>query len=56
MAAALKRAAVIVMYIMLQAHRLDAPTGGLLLVAKSKPALQQMSADLASHRIQKRCV
>ena len=30
-----------------QAHRLDAPTGGLLLVAKTRQALQQISADLA---------
>jgi 23S rRNA-/tRNA-specific pseudouridylate synthase len=38
----------------LQVHRLDVGTGGLLLVAKTRAAAAQLSADLARHNMQKR--
>ena len=38
-----------------QVHRLDLPTGGLLLVAKTTAALRSMAADLAHRRMSKRC-
>ncbi|KAI8474727.1 MAG: pseudouridine synthase [Monoraphidium minutum] len=38
------------------AHRLDAPTGGLVLVGKTRAALAALGADLREHRMQKRYV
>ncbi|GBF90008.1 hypothetical protein Rsub_02714 [Raphidocelis subcapitata] len=37
-----------------QAHRLDAATGGLVLVGKTRRALAALSGDLSAHRMQKR--
>ncbi|KIY96680.1 Ribosomal large subunit pseudouridine synthase D [Monoraphidium neglectum] len=38
------------------AHRLDAPTGGLVLVGKTRRALAALGEDLRAHRMQKRYV
>jgi 23S rRNA pseudouridine1911/1915/1917 synthase len=35
-------------------HRLDAPTGGLLICAKTRPALKKLSEDFQERRIRKR--
>lgn len=38
-----------------QVHRLDAVTGGLVLVAKTRVAAATLAGDLAAHNMQKRC-
>jgi 23S rRNA-/tRNA-specific pseudouridylate synthase len=40
--------------VLLQVHRLDVNTGGLLLVAKTRAAGTALAADLAEHKMQKR--
>lgn len=42
--------------LVLQVHRLDVGTGGLLMVAKTRAAATRLTRDLAEHNIQKRCV
>jgi len=39
---------------LLQVHRLDVGTGGLLMVAKTRPAATALTRDLAEHNMQKR--
>ena len=38
----------------LQVHRLDAGTGGLVLIAKTRAAVAALGTDLAAHNMQKR--
>lgn len=45
-----------VLCLLLQSHRLDVGTGGLMLVAKTRAAAAKLSEDLKEHRMQKRCV
>jgi hypothetical protein len=45
-----------VLCLLLQVHRLDVGTGGLMLVAKTRAAAAKLSQDLKEHRMQKRCV
>lgn len=40
----------------LQVHRLDAGTGGLVLIAKTRAAVAALGTDLAAHNMQKRLV
>lgn len=44
------------LHFLLQAHRLDLPTGGLMLVAKTRPVLQALCAMLAERAVDKRWV